>query len=117
GVVGLILAVESNRAGARVQEADDHVDGRALARSVRPEISEDFSSVHREADAVNGEQRAVALRQSARFEHVSFVSSVTVTSQAATCMPIRTAVRGHVKKSGRRLWICKSGIIESRRTT
>ena len=48
--------------GSRMDEAEDHADGRGLPRSVWAEKPHDLTSAHAEAQAVHGGEIAVALR-------------------------------------------------------
>src|SRR5678816_1583742 len=61
--------VEPQRARARIDEADDGIDGGALARPVGPEIAEDLAAPDVEVHAVEREEAAVSFRQPAGFEH------------------------------------------------
>ena len=46
----------------------EHLDGRRLPRSVRTKERENLSLAHREVDAVDGSQLAVALGQAANVD-------------------------------------------------
>ncbi len=68
-IVENVDAVQSQRAGAGIDQTDDGVDRRAFTGAVRPQVAEDLSTLHLEVDAVKGEEPAVSLRQSTGFEH------------------------------------------------
>ena len=69
GIVRLADAVEQNRSAARLEQADHHVDGRALAGSVRAQVADHLAAADREADVVDREVATVALRQRSNVEH------------------------------------------------
>jgi hypothetical protein len=69
GIVRHEPPVEPQRAGAWVDEADDRVDGRALARTVRAQITQDLATTYLEIDAVEREKCTVSLCQSTCFQH------------------------------------------------
>ena len=56
-------------AAGRVDEADDHADGRRLAGPVGAEEAEDVAAAHGEAEVVDGERVAEALGEVVRGEH------------------------------------------------
>ncbi len=62
-ILGQRTAVERDRSRARLEQADDDVDRGALAGAVRAEIADDLAALQLEADLVEREQPAVALRQ------------------------------------------------------
>src|SRR4029453_1762847 len=68
-ILGHADAVEMEQSGARLEEADDHVDGRALTRSIRPQVAEDFPAADLEADLVDREKAAVPPREPPRLKH------------------------------------------------
>ncbi len=53
----------------RPQQADEHFDGRGLARSVGPQQSEQFASRHAEIQAVNRHFAAVGPRDVFKLDH------------------------------------------------
>src|SRR5262245_3352716 len=68
-VLGHADAVEMERSGAWLEEADHHVDGRALAGSVRPEVAQDFAAANLEAYLVDREEAAVPAAERPRLKH------------------------------------------------
>jgi len=62
--------VERNGSGCGLEQSDDDVDGRALARAVWTQISNDLARVDLETHPVERQHTAVPLRESACFEHV-----------------------------------------------
>ena len=64
-----VHAFDADRAGARLEHAEDHVDGRRLARAVRPEQPDDLVPAHLERDPVHRHDVAVALAEPAHREH------------------------------------------------
>jgi hypothetical protein len=63
-------ATEERQGSARgFEQADDHVDRRALPGSVRAEIPQNLARGDIEADVVDGEQRLIALCEVVRFKH------------------------------------------------
>ena len=68
-ILGQRAAVERDRPGARLEQADDDVDGGALAGAVGAEIADDLAALQLKADLVERQQAAVPLRQPSRFEH------------------------------------------------
>ena len=65
------LAEERQRAARCLDQADHHVDGRALAGTVRTEIPENLTRADAEADLIDRQQCLVALGQVACFKHVT----------------------------------------------
>src|ERR1051326_5628975 len=61
---------DENRTRRRFEHAEQHVDGRRLARAVRAEQTDDLVARDVERDAVNRDQRAVLFAQAAHHEHV-----------------------------------------------
>src|SRR5260221_11636054 len=56
-----LLAVEHDRAGARLERAGDHVEGGALARSVRADQPQDLARPHLEGHLADRQESAEAL--------------------------------------------------------
>ena len=64
------------RAGSGLDEAQEELDGRALARAVRPKQSRDaFPNL--EVHAIKGDDRAIVLRQRLRFQQERHAASIT----------------------------------------
>ncbi len=63
-----IDAFDRDRARARLEHAQDHVDRRRLAGAVRAEQADDLVAAHRERDAVDRDGRGIALRKVANGE-------------------------------------------------
>src|SRR6185437_8265226 len=68
-VVGVLLAVDGDEAVVGRVEAQDEPHRRRLAGAVRPEESGDDARLHGEAQVVDGDRVAVALRQVAGLDH------------------------------------------------
>jgi hypothetical protein len=68
-ILGQRAAVERDRPGARLEQADDDVDGGALAGAVGTEIADDLAALQLKADPVEREQAAVPLGEPSRLEH------------------------------------------------
>src|SRR5438105_3349626 len=54
---------------ARLDESRKDFDCRALAGAIRSKVAEDFSRAYSKADAIHSRDAAVALCQTAHFEH------------------------------------------------
>jgi hypothetical protein len=68
--------------GIRGVQAQDHAHGSRLAGAVRAEKARHRAGAHREAERVDGERGAIALGQSADFDHVLFGTHIAVLSSA-----------------------------------
>ena len=64
-----IYAADADAALGRLEIAGEHPQGRALARAVRPEKTDDLASLHREADALDGPAVAVMFGEVLDFNH------------------------------------------------
>src|SRR5262245_57726935 len=64
-----ILSLEKDLARGRVDQPREHLDRRALPRSVRSQIAQDLSWLDREADTVHNRNTVVPLHELSNLEH------------------------------------------------
>ena len=67
-LVGGVLAVESDAATVRLDEADDHVESRRLAGTIRAEEANDLAGAHGDLDPIDYRAAIVDLLQTVRVE-------------------------------------------------
>ena len=66
---GYVFTVEADRASSRTQRACDEVEGRALARSVRPDETDDLAFLHFEGHPVDCNESPEALGKLGGDQH------------------------------------------------
>ena len=81
---------------ARLEEADDHVDGGALARAVRTEVADDLAAIDGEAHFVDGEQAGVSLDK----QRTSGMSQQSHMLRYVTKIAIAAATAARLKQTG-----------------
>ena len=70
------LSQHLGRAGGGLDESQEQLDGRALARAVRPKQSRD-ALANLEVNPIEGDDRAIVLRQRLRFQQERHATSIT----------------------------------------
>src|SRR4030095_9760826 len=81
--VGGVLALERDAALVRRFEAGNHPQKRCLARSRRPEQSEQFAGLDVEVDVVDGDKGSVAFDDAVQFDAHALTSGTCCRS--CTC--------------------------------
>src|SRR5437879_4619106 len=68
-VLANVLSVKLDRSRRRLDQAGEHLHGRALAGSIGTQVAEDFPRTDHETNAVDNRYAAVSLGERSRFQH------------------------------------------------
>ncbi len=80
GLGGRVVAQHATAACARLEQAQQHADGRRLAGTIGAQPAVDFAAAHGKADVIHGDEVAKALGQA--FDHDGRVVKAGVTLKA-----------------------------------